>query len=283
MSELTHLEYNGVVIQCWDEMLSLTDMWRAAAGSDEARQSGEWRSRRPADWLRSADAEKFIDALREVSKVGISHHELIQVVRDGGDVATRAHWQIGLAYAKYLSPEFHMWCNTVVRERMEGRLVSPEELEITAEGMRRLGGMQKAIVEKLLKEMVAPLLADMRAEIMSARDEALKIAGGHDPALHSVRNMRLMVEHLIDLKIDPKGRRVLSSRCSQKVIKYSILNGKRDLVDTNHSGKYLFHVTLLRAWMEFEGDVIIREWREKTLGQGVFQFDASKRKKPDAG
>lgn len=33
--------------------------------------------------------------------------------------ATFAHWQIGLAYAKYLSPEFHMWCNEVVRERME--------------------------------------------------------------------------------------------------------------------------------------------------------------------
>jgi hypothetical protein len=35
----------------------------------------------------------------------------------GGDVATRAHWQIGLAYAKSLSPKFHLWCNTVVRER----------------------------------------------------------------------------------------------------------------------------------------------------------------------
>ncbi len=41
--------------------------------------------------------------------------------------STFAHWQIGLAYAKYLSPEFHMWCNTVVRrhmERLRGDLVS---------------------------------------------------------------------------------------------------------------------------------------------------------------
>ncbi len=51
-----------------------------------------------------------------------SHDELFQVVRGGPETATWAHWQIGLAYAKYLSPAFHAWCNEVVRGHMEGDL-----------------------------------------------------------------------------------------------------------------------------------------------------------------
>ena len=38
--------------------------------------------------------------------------------RRGG---TWAHWQLALSYARYLSPEFHLWCNTVVRAAMEWR------------------------------------------------------------------------------------------------------------------------------------------------------------------
>ena len=33
--------------------------------------------------------------------------------------STYAHWQIALAYAKYLDPELHIWCNEVVVDRFE--------------------------------------------------------------------------------------------------------------------------------------------------------------------
>jgi hypothetical protein len=52
----------------------------------------------------------------------LSEAQVIAAKRGKGG-GTFAHWQIGLAYAKYLSPEFHMWCNEVVRERMEARSV----------------------------------------------------------------------------------------------------------------------------------------------------------------
>jgi hypothetical protein len=32
---------------------------------------------------------------------------------------TFAHWQIALAYAKYLSPEFHIHCNNIIRRFVE--------------------------------------------------------------------------------------------------------------------------------------------------------------------
>ena len=32
---------------------------------------------------------------------------------------TFGHYQIALAYAKYLDPELHIWCNEVVVDRLE--------------------------------------------------------------------------------------------------------------------------------------------------------------------
>lgn len=104
------LRYGGKVIHDRDAMVSLTDMWRAG-GSDPGRKPGEW--------LRSADAVRFIDFLATTLNVGISHLDLVKADRGGRTPATWAHWQVGLAYAKYLSPEFHIWANTAVRERME--------------------------------------------------------------------------------------------------------------------------------------------------------------------
>ncbi|WP_425909046.1 KilA-N domain-containing protein [Nitrobacter sp. TKz-YC02] len=103
------LIYNGEIIRDRAEMLSLTDMWKAAGGD---------KSRQPSEWLSSADAERFVGVLSEVLKPDNSRFEIVKTVRGGRSPGTWGHWQIAMAYAKYLSPEFHMWCNTVVRGHM---------------------------------------------------------------------------------------------------------------------------------------------------------------------
>lgn len=106
------LHYKGQPISERGDMLSLTDMWRAAGGED---------SKRPSYWIRQEGTREFIEHI--TANVIPGHIEAIQAVRGGDDAGTWAHWQIGLAYAKYLSPEFHAWCNQVVRDHMEGRHV----------------------------------------------------------------------------------------------------------------------------------------------------------------
>lgn len=91
-------------------MLNLTDMWRAA-GSDP--------SKRPVEWLRQSASKELAEHVK--SMVGIAHHEIIQTDRGGSDPGTWAHWHLGLSYARYLSPEFEVWCNEVVRAHMERR------------------------------------------------------------------------------------------------------------------------------------------------------------------
>ena len=100
------LVYSGVTIRERGEMLCLTDMWRAA-GADP--------SRHPTEWIRSAQAAEFIDHVLGVLR--LSRDEAIQNVTGGADPGTWAHWQIGFAYATDLSPKFHAWCNSLVRQR----------------------------------------------------------------------------------------------------------------------------------------------------------------------
>jgi hypothetical protein len=134
------LVYNGEIISHRDDMLSLTDMW-IAGGRDDAK--------RPANWARKEGAA-FISAVSVMIDVPMGH---IQTTRGGRGIGgtTFAHWQIALAYAKYLSPEFHMWCNQVVRERMENKAVAHN-------------GIVKGVVSKALTELVPALVAQHIAE-----------------------------------------------------------------------------------------------------------------------
>lgn len=153
------LTYNGAAIRDRNQMLSLTDMWRAA---------GSPQSREPFQWIRSAEAGRFVEFI--LSNLRISQDEGIQQVRGGTDPGTWAHWQIAMAYAKYLSPEFHAWCNEVVRAHMEGQ-IAPNfaglaiDQIVTAVALR-LDARISSIVE-------AKLLADNRVAArthMSVRD-----------------------------------------------------------------------------------------------------------------
>lgn len=136
----TPLVYKGEIIRDKGDQLSLTNMHKAA---------GAPSNQEPAQWMRSASAEAFIEAVS--INMGKSHNEIVVSKRGGNAPGTWAHWQIAFAYAKYLSPEFHMWCNQVVRERMEGlqqqavATLTPEVLEM----IRRDDGISRMLAHKV--------------------------------------------------------------------------------------------------------------------------------------
>ena len=89
-------------------------MWKAWQVNE--MDAGKILTKKPAAWLRSATAVRFVKTLVKKLKVQKSH--LLKSFMGRGE-GTYAHWQIALAYAKYLSPEFHIWCNDVVKDRFE--------------------------------------------------------------------------------------------------------------------------------------------------------------------
>ena len=127
------LAYAGTVIRKRGPMLNLTDMWRAADSP---------ANRRPAQWLaldETAQFRAYLNSrlaeaeLRPGSNVvqddicAAPPDGLTRAVRGTGG-GTWAHWQLAIAYARYLSPAFHLWCNEVLRTVMEQPdLVAPKD------------------------------------------------------------------------------------------------------------------------------------------------------------
>ncbi|WP_112309720.1 KilA-N domain-containing protein [Pseudogemmobacter bohemicus] len=155
------LVYNGTAIRDKGEMLSLTDMWKAS-GSPEAK--------RPANWSRKEGAD-FIAHVSMILNMPVGH---IQTSRGGsgsGRGATFAHWQIAIAYAKYLSHEFHMWCNSVVRAAMEGKPVGATLPAEVLEQIERSFGIMRMVAHKVteLEKALPGIVANMVEPLVAAR------------------------------------------------------------------------------------------------------------------
>ncbi|MEG6504484.1 KilA-N domain-containing protein [Nitratidesulfovibrio sp. 1201_IL3209] len=90
-----------------DKFVNLTDFWKA---------SGAEYNKRPAHWRETDEAQRFINEVSKKENVRVADLFHITRGRFGG---TFAHWQIALAYAKYLSPEFHILCNNIIRRFVE--------------------------------------------------------------------------------------------------------------------------------------------------------------------
>jgi hypothetical protein len=84
----------------------------------------------------------------------------------GGE--TVAHWQIGLAYAKYLNPQFHMWCNEVVRAHMEGRAVATAH-NLTDYDRQIIGNIVKNCTGVVIREQIEALLPVLIEPLVTAR------------------------------------------------------------------------------------------------------------------
>lgn len=103
-----------------DGLISLTDLWKAG---------GQKRHQHPGRWTKNDENIAFIG---EVARKLDSPLEGILTSRSGRagspGVGTFAHWQIALAYAKYLPPELHMAVNEVFMRYKAGDPKLAEEV-----------------------------------------------------------------------------------------------------------------------------------------------------------
>lgn len=251
------LTFRGSVIQIDGEMLSLTDMWRAA-GADA--------SKRPVEWLRSKAAGDFIEHLELM--VGNSHLLHVESGRGG---STMAHWHIGLAYAKYLSPAFHVWCNEVVRAHMDGRAAagSPAHLPPeTQEILRRIDGISRMLSHKVTNiEAAIPAMVAQQVEALIASDPRRAVLD-----YVSVRQM------LDEAKALPKGRNGINRRIGYELRAMAgLASPPVALRRCAHSGVWLFPRDFASQFMTTRGAGLVHDHNAAVAGQGVIDFRAAKR------
>lgn len=251
-TQVASLVYNGAIIRDRGEMLSLTDMWKSA---------GAEHSKRPVEWLRGEHAQRFISFMAEdlgMGEVGKSHFGLVASAKGGAHGgSTFAHWQIALAYAKYLSPEFHVWCNQVVRDRMEGKAPAAIPGDVL-EMLRRTDGIAKMLAHKVTEiEKAIPAMVD---HVMEA-----KIAADPRVAVVSFVSVKQILE--TDWKVPPNGRRSIQRKVFLRLSAHCLANGVKAF-KCAHSGTWLFPPHEAGAFVRNYCGGIIHEHMARIRGQG---------------
>jgi len=110
-----------------NRLVSLTDMWKAA---------GKPATKKVAHWRQIDETADFVASVAEKQKVRPGYLFAVTPGRNGG---TFAHWQIALAYGKYLSPEFHQHVNSAYREWCREEADPGLKVERGIQGYKRKG------------------------------------------------------------------------------------------------------------------------------------------------
>ena len=140
-------------------------------------------SKRPSNWLKSSPAQDYI---AEVAKAtGVALADLQRVTKGGNNPGTWLQEDVALAYAQWLSPKFHVWCNQRIKELMtKGHTELPTfEVPQTFSAALLLAAQQAQQIEQQQQQLAA-----QRVELRQAKDTAEKYkerASYYDIILHS--------------------------------------------------------------------------------------------------
>lgn len=133
--------------------------------------------KRPVDWLRTKQAKEYIKVFCEVKKCTSQD---IVIVKKGTRVqGTWLHSDLAIEFARWLSPEFSIWCNDIIKALMQridlgnGVILRMQQLaRLDAEHPELLGEEDDEYVdaEEVETADMEAKIAELKAEI--ARSEA---------------------------------------------------------------------------------------------------------------
>ena len=133
--------------------------------------------KRPKDWLINKQAKEYISVYSTVR--GIPLTDLVIVKRGGNNQGTWLHSDLAIEFARWLSPEFSIWCNDIIKALMQridlgnGVILRMQQLaRLDAEHPELLGEEDDEYVdaEEVETADMEAKIAELKAEI--ARSEA---------------------------------------------------------------------------------------------------------------
>lgn len=166
--------YNDTLIKA-DETgyYSLTDMWKANGGKD---------SQRPYYWMRLPDTVNFLKELEKDTKWRKSPIDLVKTVRGGKMPGTWGTQKVAIAYAEYLSPEFHAWVleavATYVHHEEDPEAGLDHYTKATIKKYRKEGKPEAWIAERLDGKKYRNLMYHT-ACALGVNNEGMKILSQH--------------------------------------------------------------------------------------------------------
>lgn len=118
---MKRFSYNGVEISFSNDdgvMVNATEMARVF-------------NKNPWKWLELHSTKAYIKALSE--NRSLAECQLVKSIRGGNDPELRGNWfheDLAIEFARWLSPDFSIWCNDRIKELMQhgATAVNPEDL-----------------------------------------------------------------------------------------------------------------------------------------------------------
>lgn len=101
-------------------------------------------SKRPNDWLKSKQSKDYIRAL--IATKICDPADLLIVINGGNNYGTWMHEDLALEFARWLSPEFGIWCNDKIKELLKTGTTSLTEQERTL-FKQRIGELENKVRE----------------------------------------------------------------------------------------------------------------------------------------
>ena len=84
--------------------------------------------KRPIDWMQNQQTKDFLNELSKVRKSTLT--DLVQVTKGGTTPGTWFHEDVALEFARWLSPQFAIWCNDRIKELMKyGMTATPQTID----------------------------------------------------------------------------------------------------------------------------------------------------------
>jgi len=112
---------------------------RPSDGWVNATQMAQAFGKRTNDFLRQASAFEFVAALKEdLSKTGFPVLEVCTVHHGGIAPGTWMHPDLALEFARWLSPEFAIWTNRVIRKVLSGQPLDDAQPGATSQQVSRI-------------------------------------------------------------------------------------------------------------------------------------------------
>lgn len=105
----------------------------------------------PKDWLKTQSAKDFLKAMTERKK--ILSTDLVQVTY-GNDGGTWVQEDVALEFARWLSPDFAIWCNDKIKELLTTGITTLSVPKTFAQALRLAADQQEEIErqQKLIEE-----------------------------------------------------------------------------------------------------------------------------------
>lgn len=129
------------------------------------------------------------------------------------------------------------------------------------EMIRRIDGISRMLSHKVTE--IGKAIPALRAEFITTLLE-------HDPRAVAI-GFKPALEVLKDHDVPQKGRRGFSQRVSNRLRRFSLAN-KHPMRESHETGRWLFHVDAISAWLEAEGAIMIRDHIDKVTGQTVLKL-----------